>query len=255
MERSNIKVSSTVCGLLILAAGVLLFAFNAGFLPVEYKRIVFSWQMLLIALGFISLSFWRKWIGGMILILIGGFFLLPKLNIEGLEFLTKNVWGIVLIVVGIIVLCKSIWSRHFGLHYLFAWSNDSGHAGCHSNFGKKSSKSDAEYIIRDSVFGNINEKIDVKNFKGGDIDSVFSTAVIDLSDAQLSEGTNYLKIDTVFGNIVIYAPIDWKIEIREDSVFGGFVDNRPTPDFEVDESKRLIIKADSVFGGGVIRCK
>ena len=255
MIRNRIKLSSIVCGLLFLAAGVLLYAFNTGFLLPEYKHVVFSWPMLLIAIGFIWLFSRYKWIGGVILMFIGSFFLLPKLNIEGLEFVAQNFWAIGLIVVGILVLCKTIWSRHLKLHCKCGWSDKDWNNGWHSHRMKNSSKTESGYVIRDCVFGNIKETIDVKNFKGGDIDSVFSSVELDLSEAQLAEGVTRLKIDMVFGNIVLYAPVEWNIEIREDSVFGRFVDKRPKPECAVDENKILIISADSVFGGGEIRCK
>jgi len=187
--------------------------------------------------------------------LIGSFFLLPKLNIEGLEFISQNGWGIALIVLGIIVICKAIWHRQFRKHYYYFWPQFHWHTEWNSNHAQNSAKAEPGYIVRDCIFGNINEKIDLANFKGGDIDGVFSNAEIDLSDAQLAEGVNYLKIDMVFGNVVIYAPIDWKIEIREDSVFGKFIDNRPKPEFETDTNKTLIISIDTVFGGGEIRCR
>jgi len=183
--------------------------------------------------------------------LIGGFFLLPRLNIEGLEFVSQNAWAIGLIVVGLLVICKTIWSRH----YRCFWPKNDWHNGCHSHWAKNKSHTEAGYVIRDCVFGNIKETIDVKTFKGGNIDGVFSSIELDLSEAQLAEGVNRLKIDVVFGNIVIYAPVDWNIDIREDSVFGRFVDNRPKPDCAVDVNKVLIISAESVFGGGEIRCK
>jgi len=255
MRQNRVKLSSIVCGLLFLAAGMALFAFNAGFLPTEYKHVVFSWPMLLIAVGFVFFFSRCKWVGGIILMLIGGFFLLPRLQIEGLEFIAQNAWAIGLIVVGVLVISKTIWSRYLKLQYQCSWSANERRGGCRSHSATKSSKTESGYVIRDCVFGNIKETIDVKNFKGGDIDSVFSSVELDLSEAQLAEGVNRLKVDMVFGNIVIYAPVEWNIEIREDSVFGRFVDNRPKPDLPLDENKLLIISADSVFGGGEIRSK
>jgi len=43
--------------------------------------------------------------------------------------------------------------------------------------------------------------------------------------------------------------------VRQTQVFGQFVDNRPKPDFEIDEKRTLIIEANAVFGGGEIKCK
>jgi predicted membrane protein len=64
-----------------------------------------------------------------------------------------------------------------------------------------------------------------------------------------------LELNSVFGGMVLFVPVDWNIEMRTTHVFGDFVDNRPKPAFEVDEKRTLIIEASAVFGGGEIRCK
>ena len=94
-----------------------------------------------------------------------------------------------------------------------------------------------------------------KIFKGGEINNVFGGMEFDLSEAQLAEGTNYLELNSVFGGIILYVPVDWKIEIRQTQVFGHFVDNRAKPGFEIDENRALVIEAHAVFGGGEIRSK
>ena len=258
MKRNNIKVSSILCGLLFLAAGVMLFAFNAGFLLPEYKYVVFSWPTLLIAIGFVFLFSRDKWVAGVILVLIGGFFLLPKLNIERLDFITKNGWAIGLLIVGVFVLYRAIFGKHF-LHRhpdgLWVYSSDKKWRHGYRSRSCGTSENESGYIDRNCVFSGGKEKMDIKNFKGGEVNSVFGGIELDLSDAQLAEGVHRLELNSVFGGIVLFVPVEWNIEIQQTQVFGNFVDNRPKPGFEVDEKRILIIEANAVFGGGEIRCR
>ena len=255
MRRNRIKVSSIICGLMFLAAGVLLFAFNAGYLLPEYKRVVFSWPMLLAAIGFVCLFSRDKWFGGVILMLLGGFFLLPKLNIERLDFITQNGWAIGLIIVGIFVIYRTIFGKRFlFVHTESSWSDKKWHHSCRSrSCGSSEDKSGS--IDRNCVFAGGKEKIDIKNFRGGEVNSVFGGIELDMSEAQLAEGVHHLELNSIFGGIVLYVPIEWNIEINQTQVFGAFVDNRPKLSFEVDEKRTLMIETNAVFGGGEIKCK
>jgi predicted membrane protein len=237
-----------------LTAGALLFAFNAGLsLPVE-KTVVFSWQMLLIAIGFVFLFSRDKWIAGIILMLVGGFFLLPKLEIERLEFLSQNGWAIALLVVGLFVMYRAIFGKRFLHRHSIGVVIDTSGKKWHSR-SCGSSEEKSGYIDRNCVFGGAKEKLDIKNFKGGEVNSVFGGIELDMSEAQLAEGVHYLELNSVFGGLILYVPIEWNIEINQTQFFGSFVDNRPKPSFEVDEKRTLIIEANAVFGGGEIKCK
>jgi len=261
MKSSEIKVRSFVFALLVIASGVLLFAFNMGALPIEYKSVVFSWQMLLVAIGFISFFSSRTWFWGLVLVLLGGFFLLPKLDIPGLDFLRQNVWAIILTSAGIGILCKLLFLRKncwnkakFCTQFSSTGSSEQKwEQYSSSDTGYKGHKSG--YIDRNCVFVGSKEKWDLKNFRGGEVNSVFGGIELDLSEAQLAEGVHHLELNSVFGGIVLYVPIEWNIEINTTHVFGAFVDNRSKPSFEVDENRVLIIEANAVFGGGEIKCK
>jgi len=254
MERNKFSMNSIVAGLLVIVAGILLYLFNTGVLSGEYngiayKDIVFSWQMLLLAIGFSLLFSFRNWVGGFVLMLVGGFFLLQKMNIEALSFITNNGWAIVLILVGFLILWKAIMG-HRGKHwceYKDEWRKHiSDHVNCKAG--------ESGYIERNFVFGGANEKLNIPDFKGGDINCVFGGAEIDLSECQLAEGVHTLEINTVFGGIVIFAPIEWNIQLQQTSVFGNFKDSRPKQYLVLDDKKVLIIRASSVFGGGEIKC-
>ncbi|GHT15821.1 hypothetical protein AGMMS4956_16660 [Bacteroidia bacterium] len=248
------KIGAAIFALLVIAAGALLLLFNVGVLKPEYKSIIFSWPVLLIAFGLIHLFFARnrKRLSAIIILVVGVLFLLPKLHFNGLQFLIGNGWAICLIVIGLIVLIRILHGHH---HH--KWDCEQGQ---HKYFRSPTIavRDDGEdgYVDRNYVFGGTaHEKINNKNFKGGEINCVFSGMDLDLSEAQLAKGTNILELNSVFGGVIIYAPAHWNIDLKQTEAFGKFVDRRPKPTIEVDEDSVLIIKGSSVFGGGEIRCK
>jgi len=251
MKPIKFNIVNVLVGALIITAGVLLLLFKAGILSPEYQCVIFSWPMILISIGFISLFSRRKWGCGLLLMLIGGFFLLPKLNIEALAFVNDNRWAVILIIIGIVVLFKAIFGKNNGC---CCWETRWETRRVASN-RTIHNEQDAGYIYREYVFGGSKEKIDIKNFKGGNISCVFGGMELDLSDAELAEGVNTLDIRTVFGGVSIYAPADWYIEIRQHQVMGSFEDRRPKSRIEINKEKILIINAEMVLGGGEIKCK
>ena len=247
-KKLTSKIQTLLFGLIVIKIGVLLYLFNAGILATVYKPIIFSWQALLAAIGCIMLVDKRSWAGGAILILVGAIFLLPKLDIPGLRFTQGYGWALIFIIMGFLILCKAIFGRKCcHTHHV------NGHVDHHA--GPRWAKDEAGYIERNYVFGGGKEKIDVPDFKGGEINCVFGGLDLDLSDAQLAEGTHTLEINTVFGGVNIYVPTHWRVEIRQTRVMGSFEDRRNKSYFDVEENKTLIIIISAVFGGGEIRTK
>jgi len=256
MKHHGLKISAIVTGLLVIAAGVLLFLFNAGILNQAYKPVVFSWQMLLIALGFNGLFSRHSWFWSIILIMIGGFFLLPMLNIPGMTFLTGNIWTILLVFVGLVILFHAIFGKN---HYFHCRSEKfrkrmEEKNRRHSN-GWNRHRGEAGYLELNYVFSGAKEKLSMEVFRGGEINCVFGGIELDFYDCQLAEGVSTLEMNTVFGGAVLYIPKEWNVVIRANQVLGNFVDNRSKFDSEIDKSRTLIIEASSVFGGGEIKSK
>jgi predicted membrane protein len=241
----KINFSSIVCGLTFLLAGVLLILFNAGVLPMEYKKIIFSWQMLLIVIGLPCIFSSNNKTFGVILICVGGFFLMQNTLYD----IALNGWAIALIAIGAIIISNAFTSRRY-VHKFYV-DNDA------ANFKKYkySRGNESEVIDYNAVFSGVKERCDIKNFRGGEITSVFGGAKIDLSKSELAQGCHHLELTAVFGDITIYVPDDWNILIRKTQVFGGFSDNRPTQNFETQHDPTLIIVATAVFGGGKIKCR
>lgn len=252
-KKISVRLQMLVIGILVIGVGKLLLAFNMGLLPDTYKHIIFSWPMLIIAIGLV-LFFHRppQIFGGLIVILTGAFFLASKLDYPALGFVKENLWAIILILGGTLIFFRSLFAGYFRRKRLE--KHEAMWQYSHEYYtGETLKKDEAGYIYHNYIFGGGKEKPEQMNFKGGEINCVFGGMELDLTNTILEDGINTLTIDVVFGGVVLYLPVDWKIELRQQSVFGHFEDKRPKPAFELDNNKTLIIQASCVFGGGEIK--
>ncbi len=252
-------MSSIILGLLVITCGVLLYLSTAGLLPPFFRKdILFSWPSLLAALGFVCLFSRHRWGLGLLLMLTGGFFLLPKFDIESFGFIRTNHWAILLVIIGLIILLKAFFgrSRH---NRRFKRPGEGSGARPGPTDGHGASLPDdhpeSGYIYRDYMFCDTRESIDCNHFKGGHISCLFGKLEIDLGKAALSDEINTLDISCTFSSIAIYAPSDWKIAIRQRQVFGKFEDRRPKQEDEAGNKKLLIINTNILFGQCELKCR
>jgi len=231
-------------------------------------------------------------IAGLILIVLGGLFLLDNYGI--IYFSLPNFlfhWEFILIAIGIFVLTTSknktlgIILIGVGLFNLFPqfWplilvglgiyiilrrnrpSNSKVNVGIHSEDGKTTVNIDSEestYSSRSfqdsiddvSVFGGGTKNFSSKNFRGGKLTAIFGGSDIHLENCQLAHGKNELDLFVMFGGYTIYVPQDWNVIVDLVPIFGGFSDKRiKDPNRVYEEDKILLIKGLVLFGGGEIK--
>ncbi|OQX86608.1 hypothetical protein B6D60_05905 [candidate division KSB1 bacterium 4484_87] len=96
-------------------------------------------------------------------------------------------------------------------------------------------------ISYSKTFGDLNIKLDSKNFQGGNIHNTFGEIYLNLQDIELNEGESKLFVNGVFGDIHINLPknIAYKVE---GSITGGSITflNEKVDGF----SKQLIHQTD-----------
>ena len=241
-------------GLILMFIGVVFLGSNFGLIPIPLKSIIISWQMLLIFIGVVNL-FKRKLISGVIWILIGGFFILPKVFPLLNANFEQNFWPLLLISAGIvIVLNRAINPKYFNDFWNSNWRQHHYRHHRHNDYHQHYSKwgASTEGFSKNSVFGSGDHIVLEPEFKGGDLNAVFGGISLDLRRTNLPVGETVLEVNAVFGGITIYVPTDWCIETHLDAVFGGFQDNR-MPKEPIDTTKKLIITGSCVFGGGELR--
>jgi len=235
-----------VIGILILTLGVIILMKNLGILYWPFYSAFISWQMLLIAIGLILLFDKRKnnKTGGAVLIILGIFFLIPRLFSVSLgHILIPSL----LIAGGIFFIIRSSRRR-----------DQSGKADHYDNFNEtpyqESSIGAQEYLKREFVFSSSKERWSYGEIKSMEIEAVFSGVEIDMLDVHLSPDVDRvrIKVSSIFSGVTIYVPEDWNLIIQQSSVFGSFVDKR-VPHVLPLEGKLVIMELDAVFGGGEIR--
>ncbi len=225
-----------VIGIVLVIAGLFLFLRNTNIFPVFIEDILFSWQMLLIVIGLIITVGGANRTPGIILMAVGGFFLIPDLFNE-IFGMYRIFWPAFFIAAGILIIFAGRGAKDKLFH------QDSGFSG-------------TDFIDVVNIFSGGDRKVVSDNFRGGKITSIFGGSKINLSKCRLATGVTQLEITCIFGGTEIIVPEDWSIVIDVVPVLGGFSDERRISSASVhDSSKQLIIKGTVVFGGGEINCK
>jgi predicted membrane protein len=230
------QMKKYLLGVIIIVAGFLLLLSNIGILPYGLKHIIFSWPMLLIGIGVVSLFSSESRTPGTILILIGGIFILP--NIFDFSFNVWHMfWPMILIGVGVMILTKRFPRRGWAHHRRFI-NNPNLEEG---------------YIHEENIFSGGKQRVMHQVFKGGHINCVFGGSEVDLTQATLADGINELEVNTIFGGVTLIVPSDWRVQLKMTSIMGGFSDKRAYIKENPDTSRILIIKGSTIFGGGEIK--
>ncbi len=250
-------------GLFLLLLGVVFLGLNFGFIPQELRHILISWPMLLIVIGIGNFIKNRHPFSGVILIMVGSFFLMPRVieafpaSFPGFNGdFTSVYWPLLLIAGGVLIITGKIFGPKWGFHDWNAdWQNrNRRHEYRHYRHNRRdySTWTNPEGFSKNSVFGSGDHIVLDPEFKGGDLNAVFGGITLDLRRTSLPEGDTVVEINAVFGGITIYVPVDWYVETHLDAVFGGFQDNR-MPKEPLDKTRKLIISGSCVFGGGELR--
>lgn len=115
-----------------------------------------------------------------------------------------------------------------------------------------SNKFTEDFIDSVSIFGQVKKNIYSKNFKGGEIVNIMGGADINLIQADIKHPV-ILEVVQIFGGTTIIVPSHWKVNPEMTAIFGGVEDKRFINNIAVDNSKNLIIKGTSIFGGITIK--
>ncbi len=203
------------------------------------RNIIFSWQMLLVALGVIFISSSDSKPTGYILLAIGGFFLIPEIFHSVSDDWRRLFWPVMLIVLGLAIIFNRGGYRS---------GSRRGSGFSHRN----STGTENDYLDDVAIFGGGDKNIHSQNFKGGRITHIFGGSKYDFRKAVLAEGTNELELTMLFGGTKLIVPEGWDIKLKMTSIFGGFSDKRTRSIVVVDPDKTLVIKGVNLFGGGDI---
>ncbi|NEM96093.1 LiaF transmembrane domain-containing protein [Pontibacter burrus] len=250
-NRSDNRSGRVMGGLVLILVGVVLLAYkmNIVFLP----RWFFSWQMIPILVGlFIGFRHSFRNPGWILPVALGVIFLIDD-YVPGISF-RNYLWPIVIIVIGLWVMLKP---RHSTRHYddynigktatppypvTGTQSNtENAPAGDQANYSQ-------DHLDSTAIFGGVKRNVISKNFKGGEVVSVFGGNEINLSQADIQHP---VVIDTtqVFGGTSLIIPPHWEVKSEVVAILGGISDKRPLLPGGYDPNKVIILKGTALFGG------
>jgi predicted membrane protein len=229
IHQRNQRRGRLATGLIFIVAGAVILARRAG---LDLPGWLFSWQMLLIAIGLV-IGFKKNFqVGGWIVpILIGCYFLVD--DIFHLGPFRMYIFPIGVMIVGLIIIFKPAGQRRE------FWNGFRG--------PRPPAETSENVLNASAIFGSVERRIISKDFKGGEITAVFGGTEIDLSQADI-QGTVILDTTQVFGGNKIRVPQHWHVRTEVTAIFGG-VEDRRFPSQNIDFEKVLVVKGLALFGG------
>ncbi|MDP3452973.1 MAG: DUF5668 domain-containing protein [Bacteroidales bacterium] len=221
---------------IFIFAGIFILGRNLGWIEHSVYRIVISWQMLLIVIGLFSLIK-RQTTTGLILMGVGGFFLLPHLFTTN-YYSVRTFWPLVFVLIGVILLVrpKNAWGcsdrhRRYRPTQQGAVNNENG------------------FVTSNNSFGSVRQLVLDPVFKGAVLTNRFGGTVLDLRHTTIEPGETFIDVDCAFGGIEIYVPHNWTVKTSVNSVFSGTEDKRYRGTDLSDMTYKLIIRGNASFSG------
>ncbi len=222
-------------GLIIVTIGLLLLARQ---MDIGIPHWVVSWEMILIVVGlYIGIRHSFRGPAWIVLILIGSLFLLEDFNPE--IDIKEYIWPIVIIAIGLVIIFRPKRSR-----------TDNSWKQWDTPNAVNESQSQDDTIDSVVIFGGVKKNVISKNFRGGELTTIFGGTELNLTQADVN-GKIVLDITQIFGGAKLIVPPHWKLQTDDlVSIFGGLDDKRPImPDAHADPGKVLVIKGTCIFGG------
>jgi predicted membrane protein len=221
-------------GAILIVIGFLFLGRNVGWIDHSLFKVLFSWQMLLIVIGLCSFLH-KHFIGGLVLIALGTYFILPHLNVWW-AWDAQNYWPLLIIVTGIVILVKKPFQKRNKCRHKIA--TDMAYT------------SEDGFVRSEATFASVTQIVVDPIFKGGTIKNTFASTVIDLRRTSLDAPETFIDVECTFGGIELFVPNTWVVVSRINADFGGTDDKRFHSGFiEFDNNQKVIIRGKIVFGG------
>jgi len=221
-------------GVILILLALVIFAKIFNLLPYGVWHAIISWEMLLVAIGLLSLINNRSVIPGLILISLGLYF--GAMHYFDLPYYFRQIfWPSLILLVGVYLIIAP--------PRIFRSSKRLNQEGDNRDF-----------IDEVAVFGGGDRIITSQSFKGGRLLSIFGGSKVNLMNARLAEGPQIIDTLSVFGGSTIVVPASWTVKVEVVGIFGGFSDKRErVPNIVYDQHTMLVVKGLAIFGGGEVK--
>lgn len=248
------KNNNIAGGLVLVLIGIVILIKNLPGMAVYFPDWLLTWPVLLIVIGvFVGVKHNFRGAGWLILMLIGGYFLLLHNNLISFD-LRPYALPIALILIGISVMIKR--NRRCRVRSRHHWHE---HNAARRAAAFKSTPefitpdpvmegNPEDYVNVNSVFGSVNKMILSKNFRGGKINCLFGGSEVNLTQADF-EGKVVLNVSISFGGAEITIPSNWNVQNEVSVILGGLDDKRRI--VPSGEAVKTLVLQGSVLCGGI----
>jgi hypothetical protein len=215
-------------GVLVIAAGVLFTLDNLG--VVDAEQYLQYWPAALVAVGLVKLWQVREgqgWIGGFVLVLLGGWMLLERL--VDIRISLHDLWPLFFVVLGGYMVWRGL--------------------------GGAPRRPSADARARFSalaIMSGVVRRTNTPRFEGADLTAIMGGCEIDLRQASIAPGTEaVIDVFAFWGGIDIKVPDDWLVVNRAMPLMGGVEDKTQSP--LAATAKTLVIRGVVIMGGVSIK--
>lgn len=212
-------------GLILVVVGSLFLAHQAG---ADIPHWLFSWEMILIGIGLFAGAKHNFRPGGwMVMLIVGAVFLADDL-IYDFNF-RPFAWPVIIIAIGLFIMLKPRGRR---------WKDR------HSESSFASSDDTLESNV---IFSGEKKKIITKDFKGGQITTMFGGTDLDFTQADIAKSAE-IDVSITFGGLKLVVPANWNIKSEVVCIFGG-IDEKRSSGSLAGGDKTLVLKGNVICGG------
>lgn len=243
MHRKQGRKGRIFAGLILLIAGGALLLRNLDLVLLPWW--LFTWPMILIAVGLIS-GVKHGFRGGfwLVFMLLGVLFLFNE--IDPTLHLKRFIAPIAIIAVGLTFLLRPKKRRRHPGH------GSSYHGDYNYNYAGSEGELANDYIDITSVFGGVKKNVLSKNFRGGELVNFMGGSEINLTQADFN-GRIVIDATNIFGGTKLIVPSSWDVQSEVTAIFGGVDDKRQLAGMNADNKKVLVLDGLCLFGGIEIR--
>lgn len=215
-------------GIAVTLAGVLLMLGNLGVL--DLGQVWRFWPVAMVAAGVVLIL--RRLlhpVPGMVLVVIGGLFLLRSLGLADVRL--RHVWPVLIIGLGAAI----VWD---------ALRRDPARSSPRNE--------DSSDVLKASCFlGAIQRAVTSAGFKGGEVTAFLSGCEIDLRRAGLSPDGAVLEIESVLSGVEILVPDGWDVRLEVVPILGALSDETRRP--QSAGGPRLSVRGRAILSGVEIK--
>lgn len=217
---------------------------------------------------------------GLVLIVVGGLFLLESLHKADAGEIISQYWPVILIAVGLWILFSSgfrnslsalvlmavgaifllinlgvfehnVWNYAWplfivliGLWLIFR--------GTFRHPQGKFPEIKGDDLDAVNIFSGMKRTISSRKFRGGKATVIFGGMNLDFTQAELEGGQATIEVTAIFGGIEVWVPKEWKVVVDGTPILGGVEDkHRTVPDADIKGT--FYVKATAIFGGVEIK--